>query len=210
MAINKPFIHFQTKQSFDNAISNNDILDTSICFISETQEIYTHGQIYECSGDNKYLELKEGLDAVNDKLNNINVGGGITVQTLVESVYPIGSVYISFNQVNPNLIFGFGTWEQIKDKFLLAAGDLHSAEEIGGEETHVLTTEELPSHSHRFNRHQLWRNETGEASSDLDEGYGASNKTLDIYSDTTTSIGGGQAHNNMPPYLGVYMFRRIQ
>lgn len=136
--------------------------------------------------------------------------GGITVQGILETVYPVGSIYISVNSINPNILFGFGTWEQIKDTFLLAAGDIHGVGEIGGEEFHTLTLDEIPSHSHQFNRHQLWRNETGEASSDLEAGFGANNKTLDIYSDNTTSVGGGQAHNNMPPYLAVYMFRRIQ
>ena len=212
MARNKRFIHFRMKADFENELANNNILDTSVCFIAETKEIYTHGQIYDCSGfdDGKYLELKDKIDAVNEKVNNIDVGEGITVQGLLEAVYPVGSVYVSFSPVNPNVLFGFGTWEQIKDTFLLAAGDYHNVEETGGEESHTLTLDEIPAHSHQFNRHQLWRNETGELNSEHDGGYGASNKTLDIYTDNTTSSGGGMAHNNMPPYVSVYMFRRLQ
>ena len=212
MARNKRFIHFRMKADFENELASNNILDTSVCFIAETKEIYTHGQIYDCSGfdDGKYLELKDRIDAVNEKVNNIDVGEGITVQGLLEAVYPVGSVYVSFSQVNPNVLFGFGTWEQIKDTFLLAAGDRHIAEETGGEETHTLTLDEIPEHYHQFHRHKLWRDETGELDSDMDSGYGASNKTLEIYRDNTTSSGGGMAHNNMPPYVSVYMFRRLQ
>ena len=212
MVISKNFIHFQKKINFENELANNNILDTSVCFISETREIYTHGQIYNCSGfdDAKYAEITENINAINEKVNNLDVGDGITVQGLLEFVYPVGSIYISSNQINPNALFGFGTWEQIKDTFLLAAGDLHEAGETGGEESHTLTLEEMPEHAHEFNRHQLWRNETGDLNSDLESGYGASNKTLKIYTDDTTSVGGGLAHNNMPPYLSVYVFKRVQ
>ena len=64
-------------------------------------------------------------------------------------MYPVGSIYLSINSINPGILFG-GTWEQIKDSFLLAAGDIHEAGEIGGEETHTLTVEEIPSHTHKF------------------------------------------------------------
>ena len=180
MAINRKFIHFQKKIDFENELSNNNILDTSICFISETKEIYTHKQLYNCSG-----------------------------QSILEMVYPVGSIYISVNSINPNKLFGFGIWEQIKDKFLLAAGDIHEAGEVGGEETHTLTSDEIPSHSHQFNRQQLWKNDPGVLNSNLDTGYCLSIKSLNIYTDNTTSVGSGLSHN-MPPYLSVYIFKRIQ
>lgn len=181
MAINRKFIHFRKKIDFENELSNNNILNTSICFISETKEIYTHKQLYNCSEQN-----------------------------ILEMVYPVGSIYISVNSINPNKLFGFGTWEQIKDKFLLAAGDIHEAGEVGGEETHTLIEEEIPSHTHQFNRQQLWKNDPGVLNSNLDTGYGLSIKSLNIYTDNTTSVGSGLAHNNMPPYLSVYIFKRIQ
>lgn len=208
MAINKKFIHFKKKIDFENELSNNNILDTSICFISETKEIYTHKQLYNCSVDSN--EIKQSIEEINEKINNIEIGGGNTIQSILEMVYPIGSIYISVNSINPNSLFGFGTWEQIKDKFLLAAGDTHGAGEIGGEESHTLTSDEIPSHSHQFNRQQLWKNDPGVLNSNLDAGYGLGIKSLNIYTDNTTSVGGGSAHNNMPPYLSVYIFKRIQ
>lgn len=129
-------------------------------------------------------------------------------KNILETVYPVGAIYLSVNNINPNTLFGFGSWEQIKDTFLLAAGDAYSAGSIGGEAAHTLTTEEIPAHTHTFNRHQLWRNETVPESGESD-GYGVNNKTLTVYSDNTSSIGGNQAHNNMPPYLSVYMWKRI-
>ena len=208
MAINKKFIHFKKKIDFENELSNNNILDTSICFISETKEIYTHKQLYNCSVDSN--EIKQSIEEINKKIDNIEIGGGNTIQSILEMVYPVGSIYISVNSINPNKLFGFGTWEQIKDKFLLAAGDIHGAGEIGGEESHTLTSDEIPSHSHQFNRQQLWKNDPGVLNSNLDAGYGLGIKSLNIYTDNTTSVGGGSAHNNMPPYLSVYIFKRIQ
>ena len=61
--------------------------------------------------------------------------------------FPIGSIYLSVNSTSPASLFG-GTWEKIKDKFLLASGDTYSAGATGGEATHTLTIEEMPSHSH--------------------------------------------------------------
>lgn len=65
--------------------------------------------------------------------------------------YPIGSIYLSVNNTNPETIFG-GKWEQIKDKFLLACGSTYSNGSTGGEATHKLTTNEIPAHSHRVRR----------------------------------------------------------
>jgi hypothetical protein len=48
MAINKKLIHFKTKSNFDNELANGNILETSICFIKDTKEIWTHGQLYDC------------------------------------------------------------------------------------------------------------------------------------------------------------------
>lgn len=129
-------------------------------------------------------------------------------KNILETVYPVGAIYLSVNSINPNTLFGFGSWVQIKDTFLLAAGDTYSAGSTGGEAEHTLTAEEMPAHTHDFNRHQLWRTETVPESGESD-GYGVSNKTLTVYRDTTTITGNGQAHNNMPPYLSVYMWKRV-
>lgn len=128
-----------------------------------------------------------------------------TVNNLIPSV---GEIYITTSSEHPSVKFG-GTWEQIKDTFLLAAGDYYQAGSIGGEASHTLTIDEMPIHTHDFNRHQLWRNESVPIAGSVEDGYGVSNKTLDIYTDTTTSTGRGQPHNNMPPYLTVYVWKRV-
>ena len=125
-------------------------------------------------------------------------------------VYPVGSIYMSVNNTNPATLFGFGTWEQIKDTFLLSAGDTYTAGDTGGEATHTLTDQEMPSHNHRLLN--------GYSGGTWSGGYfgqvantGANGEKHVFYdNDTsrTSSAGGGQAHNNMPPYLVVYMWKR--
>jgi len=70
------------------------------------------------------------------------------------TIYPIGSIYMCVNDINPSEVFG-GTWVQIKDQFLLAAGDIYNNGETGGEATHVLTSNELAIHWHRYDKASL-------------------------------------------------------
>lgn len=73
-------------------------------------------------------------------------------RSIVDMIYPIGSYYWSSNATNPSSIFG-GTWEQVKDRFVLAAGDNYKVGATGGEASHTLTVNEMPSHSHTVNNH---------------------------------------------------------
>ena len=95
--------------------------------------------------------------------------------------------------------------------FLLGAGPTYPAGSTGGEAEHTLTELEMPAHDHEFDRHQLWRNESiPPSTTSQGDGYGVSNKTLPIYTDTTVATGAGESHNNMPPYLSVYMWKRVE
>lgn len=118
----------------------------------------------------------------------------------IDLVYPVGSIYMSVNSTSPATLFG-GTWERIQDKFLLAAGTNHAAGSTGGEENHTLTVNEMPSHVHQ------WRGYYGA------DGSGKSMRSRSIISsdpleNATLAAGGGQSHNNMPPYLAVYVWKR--
>ena len=151
--------------------------------------------------------IKENLQQmINDSINNVINGGAISLVD-VQSLYPVGSIYISTNSTDPSNIFKFGTWERIEDCFLLAAGSQYAAGTTGGEATHALTEDEIPSHSHKYKRHSLNREDTEPETGQ--DAYGVSNKTLDERMGTSEVTGGGQPHNNMPPYLAVYVWKRI-
>lgn len=113
--------------------------------------------------------LNAGVSSIEEEINAVIDAGGMTpsvndnsqllkaiqymlnkaVQTSALSAYPIGALYWSSDPKNPGEIFG-GTWKQIKDKFILAAGDKHKVDETGGNETVTFTEKNLPNHTHRF------------------------------------------------------------
>ncbi len=122
----------------------------------------------------------------------------------VDLVYPVGSIYMNLNPTNPGTLFG-GTWTQISGRFILGAGGGYSAGQTGGEASHTLTQNEMPAHKHTMEKapvvvgkHEIDGLSGGAAWSDLGIGLGT---------DTSTN-GGGQSHNNMPPYYVVYIWRR--
>jgi hypothetical protein len=117
----------------------------------------------------------------------------------VDLIYPVGSIYMSLNETNPSAFFG-GTWEQIQDRFLLAAGSTYAAGDTGGEAEHTLTVSEIPSHNHTVYARSVYSG-TGSY-------IALCNKDNSSTSYVTSDKGGGKAHNNMPPYLAVYMWQR--
>lgn len=123
-------------------------------------------------------------------------------KALLDLLHPVGSIFQSTDSTSPAKLFG-GTWEQIKDVFLLAAGDSHAVGSTGGEEKHVLTAAEMANHTHGYDY-------TGQSDT---TGTGAikivsPGGTANAYTGKATSNCDGQAHNNMPPYLAVYTWRR--
>lgn len=124
------------------------------------------------------------------------------INNMFNLIYPVGSVYISVNSTNPASLFG-GTWTQIKDRFLLACGSTYKAGATGGEATHTLTIAEMPSHNHTWG----WKKSAASGNNAWDSA--GSDKT-GTSSDIIGNTGGGKPHNNMPPYLAVYMWKRTK
>lgn len=127
---------------------------------------------------------------------------GDALREVSAKLHPVGSIYISVNPANPSLLFG-GTWQQITGRFLLAAGGGYSAGTTGGEATHKLTANEIPSHSHALGYAKY-----GKYSGTTEWLVQASYNSAPSQSNSGPS-GGGVAHNNMPPYLAVYIWKRI-
>lgn len=121
-----------------------------------------------------------------------------------DEVYPVNSIYISYSDTSPASLFG-GTWQRIENRFLWGCT---STSEIGltaGEMTHTLTTSEMPSHTHMIydnsasgsNSAHVWPT-TWKTNADAGSMKGSS----------IGWTGGGGAHNNMPPYVNVAIWRR--
>jgi hypothetical protein len=117
--------------------------------------------------------------------------------------YPVGAIYISTVSTSPASLFG-GSWEVINEKFLFAGSKSnYPYGSKGGSATHKLTVDEMPSHDHWGVLRPSWyqHEQTGQSSGSTD---GSSSNQL-----YTDKAGGGKAHNNMPPYLSVYMWQRV-
>lgn len=126
---------------------------------------------------------------------------------VLDMTHPVNSIYMSADPTSPGELFG-GTWVQIKDCFLLAAGDTYAAGSTGGEAAHTVSYDEMPPHYHNV----LINFQAG-ASADMYSVTPVTSYNPSIngaWMGTTTSAGGGQPHNNMPPYLTVYIWKRTK
>ena len=145
---------------------------------------------------------------------------------MLELVYPVGAIYMSATSTSPATLFGFGTWEQIKDRFLLSAGSSYSAGETGGS----------PDHNHEYGLkvYEYYKatgfNPTGTLTGaiNIEDGSvgtwtGGSTMagTETMNGGVTSSAASSSANpyhyesraktsreNNMPPYLAVYVWKR--
>lgn len=98
--------------------------------------------------------------------------------------------------------FGYGIWQELNGVFTFARDENHEAGSTGGEETHTLTVQEMPSHVHAFN--DYWGVPSG-----TEKGKAGSYNSSGNTGGSTAYTGGSQPHNNMPPYLTVYKWQRI-
>ncbi len=157
------------------------------------------------------------LDAKARTLETTESGELSVSVSLVESMllerskreHPVGSYYTSDKDTEPSKIFGFGTWERVKGVVLLGADeDSYPAGSEGGEAEHTLTVEEMPSHSHQYNRlPQMFANTdfSKDDQANFNSSVRASSNTEFMQ---TWDTGGNQPHNNMMPYHAAYCWRR--
>lgn len=139
---------------------------------------------------------------------------------IFDIIYPVGSIYMSTTlttKAQVEAIFG-GTWEKLEGRFLLGSSSSYANGATGGEASHTLTVSEMPSHYHNY--YAASYGDTEGLSKNY--GYGNDNfKKNGIFCTNYTAYGkgyggkqmidntgDGNAHNNMPPYLVVNMFKR--
>ena len=138
------------------------------------------------------------------------IDANVNVVEVLKKAYPIGSVYINAsNSTNPASLLGFGTWVAFgagKVMVGLDAGDtsFDTVGETGGEKTHILTVAEMPAHKHKFG---YTGGNTDATGSPYSVGKAIGHDPSNVYSETT-STGGGGSHNNLQPYIVVYFWKR--
>ena len=194
-------------------LDNNKIKYT-IARLGDSND-YTNEELYQMIND-----LKNDIKTLSSQITNNTTSGSMFLK-----VYPVGSIYISTSSENPGNIYG-GTWEEYgKGRTLVGVdsndSDFSTVEKLGGEKTHTLTIDEMPSHNHV---ERMFLDQSG-YSSVKPAGY-----AYYIYSTQSSNVitwanaqisnmnywrigdtedkGGSQAHNNLQPYITTYMWKR--
>lgn len=169
------------------------------------------GYYTKTQSDSKFLSKTEAASTylVKGDVDNIYIPRDKLYLT-----YPIGAPYLSFLPDNPATVLGGGTWErEAIGRTLVGVDendpDFATAGLTGGEKTHVLTIGEMPSHAHSpaSGNEQIVNFRTAATSNGAPQGSSTQNRYL-AGSDATAATGGGLAHNNLPPYTTIYIWRR--
>lgn len=190
----------ELKQKFDKAgkeIKNyiNDLLIPAIEDLVKTEK------------NTLSNSLKQSTDKLNQELIKTQNSIGEKILEDNKKRYPVGRLFFSEVDVNPTTILGFGSWTKIQDRFILASGSTYKAKATGGEATHKLTVNELPSHNHSVNiKHNPWVQASTYGSINPQGSTGANG--ADVSAISIGNTGGNVAHNNMPPYYVVHVYRR--
>lgn len=214
-------IKFEITDSFNATAIETTELRTGFKLVhyNKNKSAIALGKTSEATTNQKLLEVALPLELVDEGKSSI-----------LDLIYPVGSIYMSTNNVSPQTFFG-GTWQPIEDTFLLSAGSTYAAGATGGEAEHTLIEDEIPAHTHgskSLSGTFRLRKSTGNANeitntSGIVSSAAYSTTTTTITNSSTAygqqtitinathehnSVGEGLAHNNMPPYLVVYMWER--
>ena len=214
-------------------ITDYEAPDIDISNLATKEELNDKANTVHTHNINDVTNLQSSLD---NKANASHTHDEyITKSQMLELLYPIGSLYVSMNNTNPNTVLGIGTWTQITDKFLYCA---NSSGTNGGNSTITLTVDNLPSHNHTFTGVEMtgefrtnnntapfqggnenWASAQGvfkRGESIFSYGtnsYGSSTMLPALLFEATpegtiSNTGSGQAFSIMPPYMTVYAWCR--
>lgn len=206
-----PYVKVDTDSALSSTSTNpvqNKVVNTAL-----GKKLSRSGGVMTGMLNTKGIKLTSGTD-YGDTLPSSPATDQLFFQTIgsnfiLDNVYPVGSIYMNVNSTDPGTLFG-GTWERIMERFLFGCGDeRYPAGHAGGEEQHLLTVEEMPIHNHAM---PYLPNSSADGTgfsygiaagcaTDSEGGRGYPNLG-------TFSSGSGWTHNNMPPYLCVYIWKR--
>ena len=209
--------------SITSTITNNTFKfnDLSLGNLFDYNEEYQFKVILEDkfltvgSSDTEIITLPKGQEVVAIGDGEVYVYGKLYLndKKLWESIYPVGSLYLSANSTNPETLFG-GKWERLKGGFIYGAINSYDSGNGTGTSTneHALTIAQVPKHNHNL---QVWnKNDSGSlarwAISGLDwcSNISGENNTNYWVGNTSTS-GEGKGHSHNIPYIAVFIWRRI-
>lgn len=131
------------------------------------------------------------------------------VKQLILSSHPVGSIHMSINNLNPSNYLG-GTWVawgsgRVPVGVDTSQTEFDTVEETGGEKAHTLTANEIPAHTHTVTDQYPT---VGTAKGVTSGSTYITQNDIESTNRTTSSVGDGQAHNNLQPYITCYMWKR--
>lgn len=145
-----------------------------------------------------------GIGKVPEKANTLQIGYdteffGKVAGTIFDAILPVGTMVMRYDHTDPGTLYPGTTWVRISNRFLWACDEDGDIGVVGGEKEVTLTEEQIPAHTHG----SVY---SGNVSGTKTHGWLASGGSNMAYG--TVSAGGGKAHNNMPPYIHVSVWRR--
>lgn len=171
------------------------------------------------------IPLSKGVPIINWEDDFFNINGELRIfnQAILTNLYPVGSIYMSVNNTNPSTYFG-GTWVEwgsgrVPVGVNTSETEFNTVEKTGGEKTHTLSINEIPSHDHKTARDISsgngailnWDNNgSGDFWGMQKSSYNfTSSNVYNLNSLRTENTGGSQAHNILQPYITCYMWKRV-
>ena len=163
------------------------------------------------------VEASKAVTADSNKditgIRNLTVTGTITNSSIISlsDVYPVGSIYINASDgTNPGTLLGFGTWVafgagRVPVGIDATQTEFDTAEDVGGAKTHTLSISEIPAHTHYQGSHDSSAGDGGAYNTEFIRDHSDTANGPNVESSST---GGGSAHNNLQPYIVVYMWKR--
>lgn len=193
---------FPSIPSKTSDLTNDSGFITSSSLPTKTSDLTNDGD-----GSNVFVKDNDSrLSDARTPLAHTHLSSDVT--DLIDVIYPVGSIYMSVNSVNPSTLFG-GTWEQIKDKFLLSSGDTYSNGATGGSADAVVVT-----HTHSTPAKYVLTTDGGAITRNSTAGTTGTKvsnllKSDDaIVRDIIGNTGTSGVGKNMPPYLAVNIWKR--
>lgn len=189
---------FEMKKNTDNTVSLTDVT------------------VYENEDISRTFFGAAEANQINGGMNKL-VGA---VNDVINIMYPVGSIYMSVNDVNPSALFG-GTWEKIQDSFLVATGSYFNLGQSGGSKDAVVVshTHTQAAHKHDYG-YKLWGTKSGSTEpgaqiSGSEKYYAATSNndykwlsSMSSEQPTINNSGVDGTDKNLPPYLAVNMWKR--
>lgn len=205
------------KKAEDAAGTAEEIAEQAAIDTIDTQKNHPNG-IAGLDGSGKLIQMPTAADVgavpTSRTINGKALTGNITItaadigiSAIFLAAHPVGDIYLSVNPTNPGTLYG-GTWVawgsgRVPVGVNTSDTDFKTVEKTGGAKTHTLTVQEIPNHAHDLNAvNEGVDNPNGE----YHPGWTFNKQyTAQVMS---ASTGGGQAHNNLQPYITCYMWKR--